>query len=59
MVSNKLNKPTSTLRDIIIWGNHSNTQYPDTHFASINGEPLRKAASEHIEYFDTEFLKSV
>ncbi len=59
MVSNKLNKPTSSLKDIIIWGNHSNTQYPDTHFASIDGTPLRQATPEHIEYFDTEFLSSV
>lgn len=47
------------MKDLIIWGNHSNTQYPDTHFASVDGTPLRKAAQEHTEYFDTEFLSSV
>lgn len=29
------------IEDIIIWGNHSATQYPDTFHATVQGKPLR------------------
>ena len=32
-------QPLSALRRVIIWGNHSATQYPDLHHASVNGAP--------------------
>lgn len=32
-------QPLSALRRVIIWGNHSATQYPDLHHASVDGKP--------------------
>lgn len=31
----------SDVENIIIWGNHSATQYPDTFHATVKGQPLR------------------
>ena len=41
----------SSLKNMIIWGNHSPTMYPDPHNATING----KSAAEVID--DEEWLK--
>ena len=41
----------SSLKNIIVWGNHSPTMYPDPHNATING----KSAAEVID--DEEWLK--
>ena len=34
----KLGKPVTAVRRMIIWGNHSTTQYPDTRHALVDGE---------------------
>lgn len=33
--------------NVIIWGNHSNTQYPDWHHATIKGTPAAKAVNDN------------
>jgi len=40
----------SKVEDVFIWGNHSNTMYPDPRFAKINGESV-------VELFDKEWLQ--
>lgn len=32
------------VKNVIIWGNHSSTQYPDVNHATIDGKPARKAS---------------
>jgi malate dehydrogenase len=54
LLSKNLNKPVSTIRDVIIWGNHSNTQYPDAHFASIDNKPIQQD-----DFLNGEFLTLV
>ena len=45
------------VRDIVIWGNHSATQYPDIHHAQIKGS----AALDCVEFrwFTEEFIPTV
>jgi len=38
--------PTA-IRKIIIWGNHSATQYPDLSHATVNGKPAKSLVDEH------------
>ncbi len=47
----------SDIRQVCIWGNHSATQYPDIHHATINGE----SAVEMIdsEWIENEFIPRV
>jgi len=42
--------PASKLEDIFIWGNHSNTMYPDPRFAKVDGKSV-------VELFDNEWLQ--
>ena len=56
MLSKKLNNPISSITDVIVWGNHSQTQYPDTHQVKVSGEPI---SAEHFEYLNGEFLSLV
>ena len=44
------------VKNVIIWGNHSSTQFPDVRFAKVNGEDF-KNTSDH--YYQDEFLKTI
>jgi malate dehydrogenase len=45
------------IKRVIIWGNHSTTQYPDLHHALVRGEP----ALDQIEWnwYEKEFIPTV
>ena len=57
-ISEKTGAPIDTIENIIIWGNHSATQYPDTHHATVKGESLRKVVGDD-EYLNNEFITKV
>ena len=42
--------PASKVEDVFIWGNHSNTMYPDPRFARVDGKSV-------VELFDNEWLQ--
>ena len=42
--------PASKVEDVFIWGNHSNTMYPDPRFAKIDGKSV-------VKLFDNEWLQ--
>ena len=48
----------SDVKNVIIWGNHSNTQYPDWHHATIGGVPAAKAVNDDA-WLQGPFLKTV
>jgi malate dehydrogenase len=37
-IAAKVNKPVSSVKKVIIWGNHSATQYPDLYHAEVDGK---------------------
>ncbi|MXS85974.1 malate dehydrogenase [Nitrosomonas sp. HPC101] len=39
-VAMKLNQPVSTIRKMIVWGNHSSTQFPDLYHAEIGNTKI-------------------
>ena len=45
-LADKTGAPVSDIRRVIIWGNHSTTQYPDIHHASVRGETAMKLVDE-------------
>ena len=47
----------TNIRRMIIWGNHSATQYPDLHHALVNGEPA--TAGIDREWYENEFIPTV
>ncbi|MBK8097025.1 MAG: malate dehydrogenase [Planctomycetes bacterium] len=48
----------SEVKNVIIWGNHSNTQFPDWHHATIGGVPAAKAVNDDA-WLNGPFIKTV
>ncbi len=42
----KAGAPVGDIRRVIIWGNHSTTQYPDIHHATVRGEAATKLVDD-------------
>ena len=47
-IANKVNTAVENVKDVVIWGNHSATQYPDLRFATayFESEGPKKYSSE-------------
>lgn len=40
MISQREKASAHKIKNVFVWGNHSSTQYPDTHFATVDGKQL-------------------
>jgi malate dehydrogenase len=45
------------VRKMIIWGNHSSTQYPDIHHATVEGKPALSLVDQ--AWYEKEFIPTV
>nr|CAD1836177.1 unnamed protein product [Ananas comosus var. bracteatus] len=61
-ISERLNVQVSDVKNVIIWGNHSSTQYPDVNHATVktpSGEkPVRGLVADD-EWLNGEFITTV
>ncbi len=57
-VAQKLKQPVTNIRKIIIWGNHSNTQYPDLSHAIIGDKKAVDLISDQ-HWIEKEFVPTV
>nr|KJB27673.1 hypothetical protein B456_005G050200 [Gossypium raimondii] len=61
-ISEKLNVQVSDVKNVIIWGNHSSTQYPDVNHATVmtpSGEkPVRELVKDDA-WLNGEFITTV
>jgi malate dehydrogenase len=64
-IAARLALPVSSVKNVIIWGNHSKTQYPDVNHAVIANSlgpasvsPLRAAVNDN-RWLDGEFISTV
>ena len=48
---------TTDIKNMIIWGNHSNTQYPDLHHAKVKGQDAISLVGQN--WFVDEFIPTV
>ncbi len=39
-------KPVTSIENMVVWGNHSPTMYPDIRFATVDGEPTMNLAND-------------
>ena len=53
----KTGKHVNDIRQMIIWGNHSATQYPDIHHATVAGQPALESVSQ--DWFSADFIPGV
>lgn len=58
MIGRRLNVPGHDVKNIIIWGNHSSTQYPDVNHATAAGKPVRGAIHDDA-WLNGAFVKDV
>lgn len=51
----------SNVRNVIIWGNHSSTQFPDVAHGTVDGRPIREVlrGEEDAAWLDGEFVETV
>lgn len=53
----KTGSHTSTVKGLAIWGNHSATQYPDIHAATVDGTPAMDLVDMH--WYEGDFIPTV
>jgi malate dehydrogenase len=58
LLSQRANAPLTDVRNVAIWGNHSNTQYPDFRNAKISGKPAPAVINDD-EWLRTEFITTI
>ena len=54
----KLDVSVNDIKKMTIWGNHSNTQYPDLFHCEVNGRSAYEAVGDHDWYVD-EYIPTV
>jgi malate dehydrogenase len=57
-VAKKLFQPVRDVKRMIVWGNHSGTQYPDLDHAQIRGIPVRDLLPDQ-DWVEREFIPTV
>jgi malate dehydrogenase len=55
----KLFQPIRDIKKMIIWGNHSGTQYPDLDHAEIRGRLVRNILALDQDWVEREFIPTV
>merc|ERR1719213_973365 len=58
MLALKAGVPVDSVDGVIIWGNHSSTQYPDAHHATIGGRPAMSVVGD-AAWFQGAFIETV
>ena len=56
-LASKTGKHSTDVKDMIIWGNHSATQYPDVHHCAVSGAPVLDLVD--IDWVSNDFIPTV
>ena len=56
-LAGKTGSHSTNVHHMIIWGNHSSTQYPDIHHASVDGRPAMELVDQ--AWYQDEFIPAV
>jgi len=54
----KLGRPVAAIRKMVVWGNHSATQYPDVFHAEIDGEKLWPVIND-LAWLENAFIPAI
>ncbi len=57
LLAAKTNVPVSDVHRVCIWGNHSTTQFPDLHHASVAGKPALQQVD--VAWYQQEYIPRV
>lgn len=53
----KTGKHTTDVKNVIVWGNHSATQYPDIHHATVDGTSAMSLVD--MDWYENDFIPTV
>lgn len=51
MLADRLQVPSRSIERLVVWGNHSDTQFPDVTYASVDGAPVEVERDWYTEEF--------
>ncbi|KAF2356274.1 Malate dehydrogenase type 2 [Trinorchestia longiramus] len=57
-IAARVGVPVAEVKNCIIWGNHSSTQFPDVRHASVNGKPVYEAVNDDA-WIKGDFITTV
>ena len=57
-LAKRVGRPVTSIRRMTIWGNHSNTQYPDLFHCEVDGKPAHEVVDDQ-GWIDNEFIPTV
>ncbi|RFC33450.1 MAG: malate dehydrogenase (NAD) [Candidatus Nitrotoga sp. SPKER] len=57
-VARKLSEPIGSIKKMVVWGNHSGTQYPDLSHAELRGRNIQDILHDH-NWIESEFIPTV
>lgn len=57
-IAKRLGKGVGEVKDVIIWGNHSTTQYPDVRFAKVGGAAVPDAVADKA-WLEGSFISTI
>jgi malate dehydrogenase len=56
-LAGKTGRHTTQVEKMVVWGNHSSTQYPDISYATVEGQPAKEMVDE--SWYVNEFIPTV
>jgi len=56
-VANKFNTEISNVKNIIVWGNHSNTQVPDLSYCKVSGNNIKSIIED--KWYEDNFIPRI
>jgi malate dehydrogenase len=57
-LANKLSVSVTDIQDLVVWGNHSPTMFPDLFNATVNGQKAVEAVDD-MAWYESEYLPNV
>jgi len=56
-IADKTGSHSTKVEKMVVWGNHSATQFPDISYATVDGKPVREAVNN--DWYVDEFIPTV
>jgi malate dehydrogenase len=56
-IASKINKPLHSIKQVTVWGNHSNTQYPDLFHAKVDNQLVTNLVDQ--QWIENDFIPSI
>ncbi len=56
-IADKTGSHSTRVKQMVVWGNHSATQYPDISFATVDGKPVKEVVDN--DWYVNDFIPTV